>query len=336
MAGYKDNYFTGDSDHMKIITFEDIAGLKIQPEVCYEWAEAMIRTKREALLPPKISVKPADGVFCNVMPSMIPGPAGSHMGGVKVVTRYPGRIPSLESRILLMDADSGEFLALMDGTWITTMRTGAVAAHSVILFAKKGFDTIGIMGLGNVARSTLLILASKLPDKEMHIKLLKYKGQEEDYAARFKDHKNLHFSFVDTPEKMVSGSDVILSGATYVPEDVCADEFFGEGVMVQPIHTLGFTNCDLFFDKVFADDQGHVCHFKNYDKFRNFSEVCDVVNGIRPGRENDGERILVYNIGISLHDIYYASSVYKMMQENGTAAALPDVDMKDPGVKFWV
>ena len=93
-----------------------------------------------------------------------------------------------------MNADNGEFLALMDGTWITTMRTGAVAAHSIQLFAKKNFAIIGMMGLGNVTRSTLLILCDKLPDKELHIKLLKYKDQEEDFAKRFANYSNLHFT----------------------------------------------------------------------------------------------------------------------------------------------
>lgn len=235
-----------------------------------------------------------------------------------------------------MNADNGEFLALMDGTWITTMRTGAVAAHSIMLFGKKGFTTIGMMGLGNVVRSTLVILADKLPDRELHIKLLRYKGQEEDLARRFASYKNLHFTYVDTAEEMVKGSDVVISGATYLPNDVCADEYFDEGVLVQPIHTLGFTNCDLFFDKVFADDLGHVHHFKNFDKFRQFAEVCDVVNGDKPGRESGKERILVYNIGISIHDINFAASIYQLMKERGSLSSLPDVDMRDPTEKFWV
>ena len=321
---------------MKIITFQDIAALNIAPTLCYDWAETMIKNKKQALLPPKISMKPFDGVFCNVMPCIIPGEAKTNWGGVKVVTRYPNRVPSLESRILLMNADNGEFLALMDGTWITTMRTGAVAAHSIMLLGKKDFSIVGIMGLGNVVRSTLLVLVNKLPDREFHIKLLKYKGQEEDLARRFSAYKNLHFSFVDTPEEMVKGSDVVLSGATYLPNDVCADECFDEGILVEPIHTLGFTNCDLFFDKVFADDLGHVHHFKNFDKFKQFAEVCEVVNGEKPGRENDGERILAYNIGISVHDINFAASIYRLMMEQGTLSALPDVDMKDPTEKFWI
>lgn len=321
---------------MKIITFQDINNLGIKPSMCYDWAETMIRNKKKAILPPKISLKPLDGTFCNVMPSMIPGVGSVNYGGVKVVTRYPNRTPSLESRILLMDADSGEFLALMDGTWITTMRTGAVAAHSIGLFAKKDFKTIGMMGLGNVVRSTLLILLDKMPDRELHIKLLKYKGQEEDLVKRFSGYANVHFSYVDTPEEMVKGSDIVISGATYLPNDVCEDKYFDEGVLVQPIHTLGFTNCDLFFDKVFADDEGHVHHFKNFDKFRKFSEVCDVVNGINPGRESDSERILAYNIGVSIHDIYFAGSIYQLLKEQGLLDSLADVDLQDPTEKFWV
>ena len=321
---------------MKIITFQDIIDMKIKPSMCFDWAEAMIKNKKQALLPPKISIKPMDGVFCNVMPSVIPGLEDTSWGGVKVVTRYPDRVPSLESRILLMNADNGEFLALMDGTWITTMRTGAVAAHSIMLFAKKNFTTIGMMGLGNVVRSTLIVLMDQLPNREFQIKLLKYKGQEEDLVRRFASYSNLHFTFVDTPEEMVKGSDVVISGATYLPYDVCSDDCFDKGVLVQPIHTLGFTNCDLFFDKVFADDLGHVHHFKNFDKFKQFAEVCDVVNGKKPGRESDDERILAYNIGVSIHDINFAASIYQLMEAQGVLNSLPDVDMRDPKEKFWV
>lgn len=57
---------------MKVISFEDIKKLDIQPAVCYQWASEMIENKKKALLPPKISMKPYDGVFCNVMPSILP------------------------------------------------------------------------------------------------------------------------------------------------------------------------------------------------------------------------------------------------------------------------
>lgn len=322
---------------MKIITFQDIQSLNIPPEEWVLWAEEALSAKKTALLPPKISLKPRDGVFCNVMPSMIPVESIGLAGGVKAVTRYPGRVPSLESLILLMNADNGEFLALMDGTWITAMRTGAVAAHSIKLFAKKNFTTMGIMGLGNTSRAALLALVSQMPEKQLNIKLLKYKGQEEDFIKRFSGFDNLHFTVVDTAEEMVRHSDVVISGATYLPQDVCADECFEKGVLVVPIHTLGFTNCDLFFDKIYADDTGHVCHFKNFARFKRFAEVNDVITGLVPGRESDDERILVYNIGISIHDINFASRIYHMIQQKeATYNTLVEADMKNPTEKFWV
>lgn len=317
---------------MKIITFNDIKELNISPKTCYEWAEQMIREKKKSLLPPKISIKPKDGVFCNVMPSMIPSESIGFAGGIKVVTRYPERVPSLESQLLLLDADNGDFLALMDATWITTMRTGAVAAHTIKLLAKNDFSVIGMMGLGNVVRATLIVLSTIMPDKEFKIKLLKFNDEELSFMERFAEYKNLHFTVVDTPQEMVKGSDVIVSGATYLPNDICEDEYFDEGVLVVPIHTLGFTNCDLFFDKVFADDLGHVCHFKNFDKFRNFAEVCDVVNKTVKGRENDKERILAYNIGISIHDVNFAANIYKMFEDKKTV----EFDMVQPTERFWV
>ena len=97
---------------MKLITFEDIKKLNIPVDQYYNWTVEMIKNKSKSILPPKISIKPYEGVFCNVMPSFIYN-ENSDYEGVKVVTRYPERIPSLESKLLLLNAKSGEFLALI-------------------------------------------------------------------------------------------------------------------------------------------------------------------------------------------------------------------------------
>ena len=115
---------------MKVIDFDVISQKNISPVDCYNWVSEMIENKNSAVLPPKISLKPFDGVFCNVMPSIV-----KESGGIKVVTRYPDRVPALESFLTLFDVATGEVLALMDATWITAMRTGAVAAHTIIRLA---------------------------------------------------------------------------------------------------------------------------------------------------------------------------------------------------------
>lgn len=313
---------------MKIIDFDVISNMHISPVDCYQWVSDMIEKKGEAILPPKISLKPFDGVFCNVMPSIV-----GEAGGIKVVTRYPERIPALESFLSLFDVQTGEVLALMDATWITAMRTGAVAAHAIIHLAKSDFSTLGIVGLGNTSRATMLVLAEVLKDKKLTVNLLKYKGQEADFAERFSQYENLSFQMVETAEELVTGSDVVISGVTYAPTNFCSDECFKKGVLVVPIHTLGFTNCDLFFDKVFADDYGHVCNFRYFDKFKSFAEMTDVVCGKVPGRESDDERILAYNIGISVHDVYFANRIYSMIPED---MKLPEVQLNTPKQKFWI
>jgi ornithine cyclodeaminase/alanine dehydrogenase len=321
---------------MKIISFDDIKALDISADDCYNWVSKMILNKGNSLLPPKTHLNLPGNIFCNVMPSIINDIDGNAIGGVKVVTRYPLRKPSLDSKLLLFNADSGEFLALMDGNWITAMRTGAVAAHSVMHFAKTDWNTLGLIGLGNVTRASLLVLLSQT-DRPLTIKLLRYKDQAELFIERFKGYPNVSFIIADSIEDCIKGSDVIISGATYFEDDIALDSWFKEGVLVVPVHTRGFTNCDLFFDKVFADDTGHVDHFKNFSKFKYFAEVSDAVTGRAKGRENDKERILAYNIGISIHDIFYAANIYrKFSLDTAAFNRLPDADMRDPEEKFWI
>lgn len=318
---------------MLIITHRDIVNLSVQPSDCLAWAENVIAWKHDAVLPPKISLQPAgDGSFFNVMPSIVSDENGKKWSGVKVVTRYPERTPALDGKLLLFDAETGEALSLMDADWITAMRTGAVAAHSINLLGKKDYSEIAIMGLGNTARATFLMLRECAGDRMLNVKLLRYKGQEESFVERFANCDNVSFSFVDRTEDLVAGSDVVVSAATYLANDVCSDEYFSEGVLVVPVHTRGFSNCDIFFDKVFADDLGHVRHFKNFDRFNSFAEVSDVVCGRVKGRENDRERILAYNIGISLHDVFFAAKLY----EKAISQSLQSVDLLQPVEKFWV
>lgn len=313
---------------MKIITHQDILNLNITPGEAYDWSEFVIKNKNTAILPPKISIKPdtMEGVFCNVMPCYF-----GDFGGVKMVTRYPDRAPSLDSQLMLLDTKTGVTKALIDANFITALRTGAVCVHSLLQFAVKDFSTIGMMGLGNVARATAIILFDKVKDRKLTVKLLKFNDEHQLFADRFKDCENVEFQFCDTAEEVVDGSDVVISAVTYAGQNLCEDKYFKPGVVVIPVHTLGFTNCDLFFDKVFADDYGHVKHFKYFDKFKSFAEVSDVVNGIKPGRENDEERILVYNIGIALHDIYYAGQIYGKMENSAT-----EVEFLPPTERFWL
>ena len=117
--------------------------------------------KAQAQLPAKISVHPADTDFFTSMPCLLPNPADTGVNfhrqyfGVKEVHRIEGAVPSLGSDLMLYDAKSGELLALMDSDWITTMRTGAVAAVSAKALRKTGAETYAFVGLDVYKRQTL-------------------------------------------------------------------------------------------------------------------------------------------------------------------------------------
>ncbi len=317
---------------MKIITHEDISNLKISPKTCLEWVEDMLVNRADAHNPAKIHLRPYEGVFCNVMPAIVNMRDLTRGMGVKIVTRFPNHIPSLDSKLILLDAKSGDYLAIMDANWITTMRTGIIAAHSANLFSKKNFSKIGMIGLGNTARAAMLGLAEIIQDRTMTVKLMKYKGQEELFAQRFAYLKNFKFEYVDSYIDAIKDVDTIISAVTYFKDDICPDKYFDKGITIIPIHTRGFTNCDLFFDKVFVADKNPAKEFKYFDKFKYVAETNDVINGIIPGRENNEERILVYNMGLAINDINFAMHIYKMLDKS----KLPDLDFKLPNEKFYI
>ena len=315
---------------MKIISQQQIRQLAISPAQCVEWVRESFALKEQAQLPAKISLHPQGNDFFNTMPCLLPAP--HHRFGVKVVHRIKGATPTLGGDILLYDSLTGELLAMLDADWITTMRTGAVATLAIQTLRKDDTRIYGLIGLGNTGRATMLCLLDAEPEVMHHVVLMRYKDQAERFIERFKDYANVTFSVCDDIKEMVTQADVIVSCITEAQGLLCEeDSLYKEGCLVVPVHTRGFQNCDLFFDKVYADDTAHVCGFRYFSQFRQFAELQDVIAGKRPGRESDRERILSYNIGLGLHDVVYASKIYDLLEDSSH-----DTPIDRETEKFWI
>lgn len=320
------------SNTVRIISTQQIEQAAITPATCIRWVEESFRMKYESQLPAKVSVHPQSEDFFTSMPALLPERFGRF--GIKIVSRIDSDIPALKSDILLYDSHNGHLLAVIDGDWITAMRTGAVAALAIKTLKRRGADTYSMMGLGNTARATALCLLADHPGEQVNFRLLRYKDQAEQFIERFSDYANAKFEIIDTIEEFVGGAQVIVScvtaafGKIFCPDD----SLFQEGVLVVPVHTRGFQNCDLFFDKVYGDDTGHVCNFKYFDRFQQFDEFSHVLLGDNPGRENDRERILSYNIGLGLHDVLFASKLYDLLPADGGDTFTQQRESE----KFWV
>ena len=303
---------------VRIIRHKDVVDAHISPKQCLAWVEESFKMKYDAILPPKNSIHPREGDFFNTMPCLLPERFGRF--SMKEVHRINGQNPALGSDILLYDSTLGNLLAIIDGDWITTMRTGAVAALAARTLKRNGVNDYSFIGLGNTARATALCILEDNKDKQVLFRLLKYKDQADLFIERFKEYDNLKVEVFDDINALVKESSVLISCITYAGELLCPhDELFGPGMLLIPVHTRGFQNCDLFFDKVFGDDTGHVQGFKYFSQFKKYDELSQVLLGNNPGRESDSERIISYNVGIGIHDAVYSSHIYDIVTANGNA-----------------
>ncbi len=315
---------------MKIIRTSDIKNLDISPAECVKWVRESFSVKKRAQLPPKNSIHPQGDDFFNTMPCLLP--EEYHRFGVKEVHRIAGAVPALGSDFLLYDSSDGELLAFIDADWITAMRTGAVATLAAQTFRSSKASVYSFIGLGNTARATLLCLLDSEPDIMHKVLLKKYKDQADLFIERFSSFDNVTFEVSDDVCDMIRESDVVISCITAADGIICDDiSCFRPGVLVIPVHTRGFQNCDTVFDKVYADDTAHVCGFRYFSQFRQFAELSDVLSGDAVGRADDNERILSYNIGLGLHDLIFADKIYDMLKDR-----IPDLSLDRQTEKFWI
>ena len=314
---------------MKVISKSRIKALGISPATCVEWVKESFASKKYAQLPPKISVHPTGIDFYTAMPCLLPEKYNRYC--LKLVSRLQGATPALCSNIQVYEASTGNLLALMDCDWITAMRTGAVATLAAQTFRKTGDVTYCFVGLGNVAVATLLCLLEAEPQMHHNVLLYKYKNGADIFIKRFEDYGNVTFTVMDSIPEIFSKSDVIYSCITQADGLICEDDScFKPGVTLIPIHTRGFQNCDLTFDKIYGDDTGHVQGFKYFSRYKFFAEIQDVIEGKAEGRRDDRERIISYNIGLGLHDAIFASKIYDMIED------APQVEIEKETAKLWV
>ena len=92
------------------------------------------------------------------MPGYVHG-QGINIAGIKSVNVHPENhkknLPTVMAIIVLTDPENGFPLAVMDGTYITNIRTGAAGALAVRLLASKNAAVAGFVGFGVQARSQL-------------------------------------------------------------------------------------------------------------------------------------------------------------------------------------
>lgn len=309
---------------IKILDFQSIksSAENMNPYEWYKWVDEAIKNKDSFQCPPKPRLSQEGGDYFNAMPALY---EESNTAILKMIGRHSLKEGENERSVmmgdmLLYDSKTGILKALMDAEYITTLRTGVVGAHSGFLYAKKDFDTIGLIGLGNIMTVCFMTFVSILKenhiDRKITVKLHKYHKHEEEFVKRFSSIENITFELFDSYEDVIKGSDIVFSAVTIMLNQFASDDSFKKGVTVIPIHMRGFQNCDLFFDKIFTDDVDQIRGFKYFDKFKSLNTVTDTLLNKCDGRTSDVERIIVYNYGIAIHDLVFANKFYNLIEGN--------------------
>ncbi|MDE6217878.1 MAG: hypothetical protein K2F64_02630 [Muribaculaceae bacterium] len=294
-----------------IITIEqaEIERLDISAQDKYDWVDAVLRNKADYVLPTKTRMPLRENDYFNVMPCVLPS---ENVLGLKVVTRNENRrkegLSNIDGDILLYSYHDFLPKALIDGAYITTVRTAAVAVHSMLNLAPAS-DTVAMIGLGNIGTEIGNILFGLLPDKPMHVKLFRYKDHAEKFVDKFSHYSNLHFTICDSYEDLMQDSDVVFSSVTYVEDDFCDPSVYKPGCTVIPVHLRGFRECDRVFDHVITSDLISIRKFANYAEMKKISYWDDLFADIENYKPDS--RTLVYNLGLAVYDLYFAAKIYE-------------------------
>lgn len=111
---------------------------------------------------------PTPGSLLFVKPALAGGALAT-----KLITQVPDNaargLPTMIATLLLLDAESGTPLAVMDATWLTELRTAAVSAVATRALRNAAPKRLAILGSGALARSHALALAAVVPLADIRV-----------------------------------------------------------------------------------------------------------------------------------------------------------------------
>jgi ornithine cyclodeaminase len=140
--------------------------------------------------------------------------------GIKVVSVFPdnpatnGR-PTIHATVLLNDENTGEIAAMMDGGYVTALRTAAVSAVATDLLGRADAHRLGVFGAGVQARSHVeAIRAVRSIDCVMVYdpSLERAETMVENLASNGGD--NCRFEIAPSADAVARGSDIIVTATT--------------------------------------------------------------------------------------------------------------------------
>ncbi|WP_416838075.1 ornithine cyclodeaminase family protein [Haloferax sp. DFSO52] len=230
-------------------------------------------------------------------------------------------LPTVNAQVVLTDATTGLPLAFLDGTTITSARTGCIGGLAAEYLASEPLR-VGVLGAGTQARwQTLAIAAGS--DIES-VRIYAPSDSRETCASALRDH-GLPAEAVDSPDAAVSDATVVVT-ATTSTDPVFDGDWLQPGTLVVAVgaYTEEMQELDTTtFDRaarVFADVPEEVAEIGDIREAglaeSDLIPLSEVFEGVE-GRESDDEILVVESVGSAVLDAAAAEYFYVKAEERG-------------------
>ncbi|MEN3370979.1 MAG: hypothetical protein V7609_3122 [Verrucomicrobiota bacterium] len=260
---------------------------------------------------PVRSVLAQHGGFFGIMPA-----SGGSMG-IKMVTFYPGNagtnLPTHMAIIALFDPRTGEPIALMDGRYITEMRTAAVSAVATDALAAPDAKVLALLGAGVQGRAHLKVLRRVRRFEEVRVW-----SRTSERSERFAGE---HGAKAMCLEDAVRGADVIVT-ATSAREPILKGAWLKTGAHV---NAVGASRPD--WRELDDAAMANVVVVDSYEGAKNeagdvilsgitpYAELGEVLNGSK--RVDTSDTTIFKSLGMAVEDVAAGKLVYEAAREIG-------------------
>jgi ornithine cyclodeaminase len=276
--------------------------------------------RQETVIEPRVHLVPDAGVHghFNVLRGAFRAPI--NLAGVKVISDYVDNykegLPSEVGLLLLMDTRNGVPKAIIDGSHLTDMRTGAVTAIGAKYLAPKTSRVLGHIGARGTAYWNVRLLDRLFNFDEIRVHSRRPESRDA-FAARLTNDLGKSVRATQDWRSCVEGADVVVE-ASRLPEPapMLKTEWIKKGAFVVPYGTMSAVELSLtdIMSKMVVDDWGQCksgplgslrAHVEagKLSKATLYAEMGEIVAGRKPGREHEDETILLWHRGLSLSDI---------------------------------
>ncbi len=195
---------------------ETLAGLGITTGDVIESIEALIRGSAQDTVwsAPKAVILPSDGRYMMAALAAMDNPSLLAVKTVVLNPRNPERgLPQINGLVTMLDSETGLPVAILDGNWITAVRTAGLSAVAAKYMANKGAAVSAFIGCGVQAQSHLRAFSDMFPLQRVNVF---GRGQANiDGLCQLADELGLSSEICNSGKDAVEGADLVVTSVTY-------------------------------------------------------------------------------------------------------------------------